>query len=101
MVDRNTNVDPKDYNPFENTGNMVMAYDPEGAIINVHYEMRGSTRDKYLERDNNFDVLMGMYAYGINTTPVIREQQKNVAKALYEDFKSSYKRTSFIYGARP
>lgn len=97
MVDRNTNVDPKDYNPFENTGNMVMAYDPEGAIINVHYEMRGSTRDKYLERDNNFDVLMGMYAYGINTTPVIREQQKNVAKALYEDFKSSYKREPHLF----
>lgn len=97
MVDRNTNVDPKDYNPFENTGNMVMAYDPEGAIINVHYEMRRSTRDKYLERDNNFDVLMGMYAYGINTTPVIREQQKNVAKALYEDFKSSYKREPHLF----
>lgn len=97
MVDRNTNVDPKDYNPFENTGNMVMAYDPEGAIINVHYEMRGSTRDKYLERDNSFDVLMGMYAYGINTTPVIREQQKNVAKALYEDFKSSYKKEPHLF----
>ena len=91
MAKRNTTVNPKDYNPFADTGNMVMAYDPNGAIINVHYEMRGATRDKYLERNNNFIDLMGLYVSGIDAKPMLMEQQADVAKVLHQDYKLNYK----------
>ena len=91
MAKRNTTVIPKDYNPFADTGNMVMAYDPNGAIINVHYEMRGATRDKYLERNNNFIDLMGLYVSGIDAKPMLMEQQADVAKVLHQDYKLNYK----------
>ena len=91
MAKRNTTINPKDYNPFADTGNMVMAYDPEGAIINVHYEMRGATRDKYLERNNNFIDLMGLYVSGIDAKPMLMQQQADVAKVLHQDYKLNYK----------
>ena len=91
MARRNTTINPKDYNPFADTGNMVMAYDPNGAIINVHYEMRGATRDKYLERNNNFIDLMGLYVSGIDAKPMLMRQQADVAKVLHQDYKLNYK----------
>ncbi|ANB91483.1 hypothetical protein MOVS_05240 [Moraxella ovis] len=97
MIKRNTTVNPKDYNPFKDTGNMVMAYDPYGAIINVHYEMRGATRDKYLERNNNFIDLMGLYVSGIDAKPLLMEQQANVAKVLYQDYKLNYKQRPYEF----
>lgn len=97
MAKRNTTVNPKDYNPFKDTGNMVMAYDPYGAIINVHYEMRGATRDKYLERNNNFIDLMGLYVSGIDAKPLLMEQQTNVAKVLYQDYKLNYKQRPYEF----
>ena len=91
MAKRNTTINPKAYNPFADTGNMVMAYDPNGAIINVHYEMRGATRDKYLERNNNFIDLMGLYVSGIDVKPTLMQQQADVAKVLHQDYKLNYK----------
>lgn len=97
MAKRNTTVNPKNYSPFEDTGNMVMAYDPYGAIINVHYEMRGATRDKYLERNNNFIDLMGLYVSGIDAKPMLMEQQADVAKVLYQDYKLNYKQRPYEF----
>lgn len=97
MAKRNTTVNPKNYNPFEDTGNMVMAYDPYGAIINVHYEMRGATRDKYLERNNNFIDLMGLYVSGVDAKPMLMEQQVDIAKVLYQDYKLNYKQRPYEF----
>jgi len=74
--------------PLEPKGNpMVAQVDDAGKIIKYRYMMSETTKDDYLEKTNEFDVVMGAMAGQIidkARTPVINEELIDGLKAMYD-----------------
>lgn len=75
---------------------MVVTYATDGSIQNYKYEMVGKTRDELLERNLNSFELMGSLSAKLVFRPLMRKQQRDVAKVLIEDAKD-YKKNPKAY----
>ena len=75
------------YDPTEDSGSLIPIYNGDGSLKSYHYEMRGSTRDSLLNRNNDFFDLMGAMHGELIYRPLVKEQQGKVADMLFEDYK--------------
>ena len=87
------------YNPFESMDGMIPKYDSKGNIVGYRYEMASGTRDKYLERNNDFSDLVGMFTSLGYTKMANVAQNKKVVRALKEiyDGTTAWNRKKFVY----
>lgn len=90
--------DPK-YNPFDSVDGMIPKYDTKGNITGYRYEMAAGTRDKYLERNNDFSDLIGTFTSLGYTKLANRSQNKKIVNALHDVYKNStaWDRKKFVY----
>ena len=90
--------DPK-YNPFDSVDGMIPKYDTKGNITGYRYEMAAGTRDKYLERNNDFSDLIGTFTSLGYTKLANRTQNKKIVNALHDIYKNStaWDRKKFVY----
>lgn len=90
--------DPK-YNPFDSVDGMIPKYDTKGNITGYRYEMAAGTRDKYLERNNDFSDLIGTFTSLGYTKLANRSQNKKIVSALHDIYKNStaWDRKKFVY----
>ena len=91
-------ADPS-YNPFESMDGMIPKYDTKGNITGYRYEMAAGTRDKYLERNNDFSDLIGTFtSLGYSKLANV-DQNKKVVRALKNIYDSSnaWDRKKFVY----
>lgn len=90
--------DPK-YNPFDSVDGMIPKYDTKGNITGYRYEMAAGTRDKYLERNNDFSDLIGTFTSLGYTKLANKSQNKNIVNALHDIYKNStaWDRKKFVY----
>lgn len=90
--------DPK-YNPFDSVDGMIPKYDTKGNIIGYRYEMAAGTRDKYLERNNDFSDLIGTFTSLGYTKLANKSQNKKIVGALHDIYKNStaWDRKKFVY----
>lgn len=87
---RNTTVDPHKFNPFKTSGALIPAFNEDGSLINFHYEMSANTKNTFLERDNDFIELLARMDSELDYKPKLTQQQRIVAKALYQDYQDAY-----------
>ena len=87
----------EDVNPRTTTGSLQATYRSDGSILNYHYEMEGRTKDTYLERNNDFDLLLATQASDLVFKPAIRNHQIDVAKALVKDTKEHFSKAPDEY----
>lgn len=90
--------DPK-YNPFDSVDGMIPKYDTKGNITGYRYEMAAGTRDKYLERNNDFSDLIGAFTSLGYTKLANKSQNKKIVNALHDIYKNStaWDRKKFVY----
>ena len=90
--------DPK-YNPFDSVDGMIPKYDTKGNITGYRYEMAAGTRDKYLERNNDFSDLIGTFTSLGYTKLANKSQNKKIVNALHDTYKNStaWDRKKFVY----
>lgn len=89
-----------DFDPRKVGGShAIPTYDNDGNIIAFNYEMSGHVRDTYLERNNDFSDLIGEYTAAGYSKSVLGDQNKVVADALIDNYKTEYKKDpkGFIY----
>lgn len=89
---RNATVDPHKFNPFKTSGALIPAFNADGSLINFHYEMSANSKNNFLERDNDFIELLARMDSELDYKPKLTQQQRAVAKALYQDYKEAYKK---------
>lgn len=77
-------------NPEVPSSVLVPTYHTDGSIMNYHYEMNGYTKDTYLERNNDFDLLLANLASDLVYKPMVEQLQKEIAKWLYQDSITNY-----------
>ena len=87
------------YDPFKAKDGMIPTYDGQGNISGMRYMMSSSTKDEYLERNNDFSDLIGVFmATGYNKVANINQNQKVVdtLKDIYDNSRS-IDRNKFVY----
>lgn len=89
---RNATIDPHKFNPFKTSGALIPAFNEDGSLINFHYEMSANSKNNFLERDNDFIELLARMDSELDYKPKLTQQQRAVAKALYQDYKDAYKK---------
>lgn len=89
---RNATVDPHKFNPFKSSGALIPAFNADGSLINFHYEMSANSKNNFLERDNDFIELLARMDSELDYKPKLTQQQRAVARALYQDYKEAYKK---------
>lgn len=88
---KNASIPHASFDPSKEAGGLIAAYDTEGFTLGYSYEMANATRDTYLERNNDFVELMGIYS-GMNVyNPQTKELNRTVARFVYDAYKSGYK----------
>lgn len=88
---KNASIPHTSFDPSKEAGGLIAAYDTEGFTLGYSYEMANATRDTYLERNNDFVELMGIYS-GMNVyNPQTKELNRTVARFVYDAYKSGYK----------
>jgi hypothetical protein len=70
---------------------------PEGKVTGYRYIMNGYTKDTVLERNNNFNDVMGAMAGSIVDKVNSKESNKNIIIALRDQFKEDYAAKSAMY----
>lgn len=68
-----------------------------GDISNYRYSMSSETKNRKLERDNRFDVVMGALAGQTFDKQTAPEQNEQVTQALYDQFELEYKKKPDAY----
>lgn len=87
---RNATIDPHKFNPFKTSGALIPAFNEDGSLINFHYEMSANSKNNFLERDNDFIELLARMDSELDYKPKLTQQQRIVAKALYQDYQDAY-----------
>lgn len=64
--------------------------DDRGNVVNYRYLMNEATKDNVLDRNNDFDKIVGTLAGSVYDKPVSREDNKVVIQALYDIAKDEY-----------
>lgn len=83
-------LDYKDFDVFaeaNDSSNMIAVVGNDNLITHYQYEMAGHTRDELLERDMDFDTLLGTQQALLVVNPQIKGLQRDMAKALAEHSK--------------
>lgn len=70
--------------------NLAPVYNEQGEIVNWRYLMKEKTKDNLLERNNDFDKLLGVLAGSVFDKETTKDQNKVVIEALHEEFKTNY-----------
>ncbi|WP_395147142.1 D-alanyl-D-alanine carboxypeptidase family protein [Moraxella atlantae] len=87
---RNTTVDYKTYNPFDQDNHLIPNFAADGSLLSYRYEMQGFLRDNYLERNNDAFTLIATLNSKLQVQPQLEQTQRNVAKVCYEDYQKNY-----------
>lgn len=80
----------QNFNPFKETGGLVMNISPDSYVIDVHYEMQGFIKDKWLERNNDIFDLLPTMASNLQFKEDIKNQRAILAKVIHKDYLNSY-----------
>ena len=77
------------FDPRKETSNLLVPLlTKDGDTKDYRYMMKESVRDNHLERNNDFEHLLGLYAATTYDKVASRAQNKEVIQALYQSFKS-------------
>ena len=76
---------------------MVPVLNEKGKIVNWRYMMKESLKDSLLERNNDFDELLGAMAGSVVHKPMAKDQNAIAIKALHEQFVADYANNSERY----
>lgn len=87
----------QDFNPFNETGGMVMNVNPDGYIIDFHYEMQGFVKDKWLERNNDIFDLLPTMASNLQFKEDIKNQRAILASVIHKDYLESYHKNPELF----
>lgn len=90
----NVNVSKSHAKAFD-PRNMFVSYmapvvNENGNIVNWRYLMNENTKDTLLDRQNNFEHVMGSLAGSILHKPMVKEQNATIIKSLYEQYKQDF-----------
>lgn len=78
---------------------MIPIVNGKGEIIDYRYVMTDNIKDKLLNRDTSFEVVMGIMAATPNVKPEITKQNKKVVQALKEQYDADYRNNPKDYVA--
>ena len=84
-------LDARNFNPRTAAHAAVLHTDTQGVVISYHYEMDAVTRDRLLERNNNFGDLLGAIRGTLAYMPEIKNVNAEVIDFLHKTFKDNYK----------
>lgn len=82
--------DPRRNLADDATNHMVPIYNEMGGIVNWRYMMAESTKNDLLERDNQFENILGAFAGSIYDKETTQSQNLKAVKALREQFELEY-----------
>lgn len=82
--------DPRRNLADDATNHMVPIYNEMGDIVNWRYMMAESTKNDLLERDNQFENILGAFAGSIYDKETTQSQNLKAVKALREQFELEY-----------
>lgn len=88
MFKADPNFNPAEANPGKQY--MLAVFNANGRIANWRYMMKHSTKDRVLERDNRFEQILGTMAGSIYDKQATKVQNREVIKALHEQYKAEY-----------
>lgn len=92
-LNRNTELaktmDAHNYDPRNIKGNhLIPRYGNDMLILGYNYEMSGELRDKLLDRDLSFDMMLATMGSELVAKPKLVETQRTLAQVLAEDAKN-------------
>lgn len=92
-LNRNTELaktmDARSYDPRNIKGNhLIPRYGNDMLILGYNYEMSGELRDKLLDRDLSFDMMLATMGSELVAKPKLVETQRTLAQVLAEDAKN-------------
>lgn len=86
------------YEPTAQVDNhLVPVFNPQGKAVNYAYLMAHDTKDVLLERNNNFDELLGQFAGSTFDKQSSAEQNAKAVKAFHEQYLDEYAQRSDSY----
>lgn len=82
-------MDARSYDPRNIKGNhLIPRYGNDMLILGYNYEMSGELRDKLLDRDLSFDMMLATMGSELVAKPKLVETQRTLAQVLAEDAKN-------------
>lgn len=92
-LNRNTELaktmDAHNYDPRDIKGNhLIPRYGNDMMILGYNYEMSGELRDKLLDRDLSFDMMLATMGSELVAKPKLVDTQRTLAQVLAEDAKN-------------
>lgn len=82
-------MDAHNYDPRDIKGNhLIPRYGNDMLILGYNYEMSGELRDKLLDRDLSFDMMLATMGSELVAKPKLVETQRTLAQVLAEDAKN-------------
>lgn len=82
----------QDYDPKDHTNKVVAVYGEEGSILEYRYEMKGKTKDYYLERSTDVIEMLAILSGRLVHNKLVKKQQEKVVEILYQDYKENFKK---------
>lgn len=82
-------MDARSYDPRDIKGNhLIPRYGNDMLILGYNYEMSGELRDKLLDRDLSFDMMLATMGSELVAKPKLVDTQRTLAQVLAEDAKN-------------